>query len=69
MQDTYFINKDMMAPSVFSLVYLLNYLWLCLRYVSHASVNNRLETEFKEFEPHLELGLRLKYGWFNLKLY
>ena len=44
-----------MPPSVLSLVYLLNYLWLCLRYVSYARVNNRLETEFKESEPHLKL--------------
>ena len=27
------------------------------------------EIEFKEFEPPLKFKLRLKYGWFNLKLY
>ena len=27
------------------------------------------EAEFKEFEPLLKFKLRLKYGWFHLKLY
>ena len=28
-----------------------------------------LEAEFKEFEPYLKFKTRLKYGWFDLKLY
>ena len=28
-----------------------------------------LEGEFKEFESRLKFKLRLKYGWFYLKLY
>ena len=27
------------------------------------------EDEFKEFEPQLKFKTRLKYGWFDLKLY
>ena len=27
------------------------------------------EAEFKKFEPRLKFKLRLKYGWFHLKLY
>ena len=27
------------------------------------------EAEFKEFEPQFKFKPRLKYGWFNLKLY
>ena len=27
------------------------------------------EAEFKEFEPQLKFGTRLKYGWFHFKLY
>ena len=27
------------------------------------------EAEFKEFEPRLKFGTRLKYGWFHFKLY
>ena len=27
------------------------------------------EAELKEFEPRLKFKLRLKYGWFTLKLY
>ena len=28
----------------------------------------RSEAEFKEFEPRLKFEMRLKYGWFHLKL-
>jgi len=27
------------------------------------------EAELKEFEPRLKFEMRLKYGWFHLKLY
>ena len=27
------------------------------------------EAEFEEFEPRFKFKLRLKYGWFHLKLY
>ena len=30
---------------------------------------SRSEAEFKEFEPRLKSKLRLKYGWFHIKLY
>ena len=29
----------------------------------------KTEVEFKEFEPRLKFKMRLKYGWFHLKLY
>ena len=32
-------------------------------------LDNSPEAKFKQFEPRLKFEIRLKYGWFHLKLY